>query len=159
MSIDCRTINVTRKKFDDPIQTFFLLSTGLSTIFIKLGIVSSDYESQYLHYFRHYVEFIRVKNVLLHYSMDRTEIHHRSLQNAFQRSNKHEDTIQFILREQVILATFQAMVFNFQAAGDDVGDELEIEEPMDIEDGNYSNVEGVDAIFRKMVFRKRIVIL
>lgn len=149
----------TLQSLNDAIQTFFLLLTGLSSIFIKLGIVSRDYEPQCLHYFRHCVESIQAKGVLPHYSTDRTEIHHKPLRNVFQRSNKHgEHVIQFTLKEHVILTAFQAMIFNFQATenyvGDEqkkVGDELEIEESMDIEEV-YSNIKEANAMFGMIAF-------
>lgn len=123
----------------DAIETFFTNLHHPDGIFVRTELITPDYEPQKLHYFRHYVESVRSKGSLPSYSTDRTEIWHKPLKRAYQRSNKKEDdAMRFILRDHATLSAFQNMIYEFNAA--DKKDEDDGEES----GGRMQNGDGGD---------------
>ena len=80
----------------------------------------SDCEPQRLHYFRHYAQSVREKGALPSYSTDRTEIWHKWLKESWERSNKGEDSMEYVLREHTRRNAFQEMLDSF-GNGDEKG--------------------------------------
>jgi len=99
----------------DAIDVFFRNLRNPRGIFVQYELITPDYEPQKFHYLRHYPESVRSKGSLTSYSTDRTEIWHKPLKRAYQRSNKKEEEAnRFILREQASLAAFQSMIYKFE---------------------------------------------
>src|SRR6202035_969532 len=71
-------------------ETFFKILRDPDGPFVQEELIPNggDYEPQRLHYFRHYHTAIREWGAMLSYSTDRTEIWHKPLKKAYQRSNK-----------------------------------------------------------------------
>jgi len=91
-----------------------------------------------VHYFRHYAQTVRSKGSLPSYSTEATEIHHKPLHNAYKRSNKRgRDAIQFILKDQSTMASFQSMVNDFDCEAQT--DEHDSEETDGLEESSYSS--------------------
>jgi hypothetical protein len=96
---------------EDAINVFFRNLRDPHGIFVQNGLITPNYEPQKLHYFHHYPNSVRSKGSLTAYSTDRTEIWHKPLKRAYERSNKKEDdAYRFILKEQATLEAFQKMV-------------------------------------------------
>ena len=52
-----------------------------------------------------------------YHGIDRTEPLHKLLKNAWRRSNKGKDSIDFVLKEHMTLAAFQSHIDNFDSGG------------------------------------------
>ena len=77
--------------------------------------MSPESETQKIHYQRHYANTVREKGTLPSSSTDRTEPLHKLLKNAWRRSNKGKDSIDFVLKEHMTLAAFQSHIDNFDS--------------------------------------------
>jgi hypothetical protein len=108
----------------DAIDVFFFNLRRPDGDFIRMDLITPEYEPQKMHYLRHYPESVRNKGSLPSYSTDRTEIWHKPLKSAYQRSNKkEEDAVRFILKEQAALSAFQGMIYdNTEKIDGDDGD-------------------------------------
>jgi hypothetical protein len=137
---------------ESAVTTLFCNLTRPTGIFVAKEIIPLEYIlPQKLHYFLHYPDTVREKGALPSYSTDRTEIFHKPLRNAYQRSNKNgEDAIKFILKDNSILSAFQSMIYRFEAEdaaanskqGRENGDEDEDGDPGD-DDRNKGRGEEV----------------
>ena len=106
---------------DDAVITFSNHLRASAGPFARTMYNSGDCEPQRLHYFRHYAQSVREKGALPSYSTDRTEIWHKWLKESWERSNKGEDSMEYILREHTRRNAFQEMLDSF-SAGDGESD-------------------------------------
>ena len=102
---------------EDAVITFSNHLRAPAGPFARTMYNSGDCEPQRLHYFRHYAQSVHEKGALPSYSTDRTEIWHKWLKESWERSNKGEDSMEYILREHTRRNAFQEMLDSF-AAGD-----------------------------------------
>ena len=102
---------------EDAVITFSNHLRAPAGPFARTMYNSGDCEPQRLHYFRHYAQSVREKGALPSYSTDRTEIWHKWLKESWERSNKGEDSMEYILREHTRRNAFQEMLDTF-ATGD-----------------------------------------
>jgi len=109
---------------EDAVITFSNHLRAPASPFARKMFNSGDCEPQRLHYFRHYASAVREKGALPSYSTDRTEIWHKWLKESWDRSNKGEDSMEFILREHTRRNAFQEMLNLFaDSRGDDQASE------------------------------------
>ena len=102
---------------ENTVDQFFEQLKSANGPFIKHGLVSYESETQKIHYQRHYANTVREKGALPSSSTDRTEPLHKLLKNAWRRSNKGKDSIDFVLKEHMTLAAFQSHIDNFDSGG------------------------------------------
>ena len=72
--------------------------------------MSPESETQKIHYQRHYANTVYEKGALPSSSTNQVEPLHKLLKNAWRRSNKGKDSIDFILKENMTLAGFQSHI-------------------------------------------------
>ena len=114
------------------IQTFWKILKNPQGLFMKYGLMNDDFMIQRLHYLFHYATSIREKEALPSYSTDRTEIYHKPLKGAYRRSNKGQNAIRTILREQARITAFQTMTGGVQF--NDIDDDDADDSRRDIDD-------------------------
>jgi len=102
---------------ENAVDQFFEQLKSANGPFIKHGLVSPESETQKIHYQRHYANTVHEKGALPSSSTDRTEPLHKLLKNAWRRSNKGKDSIDFVLKEHMTLAAFQSHIDNFDSGG------------------------------------------
>ena len=66
----------------DAIEVSFRNLCSPRSIFLQNNVITTDYESQKLHYFRYYVEAVHSKGSFTSYSANRLEILHKPLKRA-----------------------------------------------------------------------------
>jgi hypothetical protein len=106
---------------EDAIVTFSNHLRAPAGTFARTMYNSGDCEPQRLHYFRHYAESVREKGALPSYSTDRTEIWHKWLKESWERNNKGEDSMEYILREHTRRNAFQEILDSFAMGESDAG--------------------------------------
>lgn len=123
----------------------------------KDSVVTETGGSSKLHYFRHYAKCVREKGTLTSYSTDRTEIWHKILKAAYNRSNKLPDHVnKFILTYVGRITTFRVRVstLEFDVASEDGGtsakgerDQGSLDSDSGVEEYEIVPMEGIGKIF------------
>jgi len=117
---------------DGAIDTFWKILRNPKGSFVHLkdnvrfkdSVITETWAPSKLHYFRHYAECVREKGTLTSYSTDRTEIWHKILKAAYNRSNKIPDHVnKFIVTYVSRITAFRIRVstLEFDVASEDGG--------------------------------------
>jgi hypothetical protein len=117
---------------DGAIDTFWRILRNPKGRFVHLkdnvrfkdSVVTETWAPSKLHYFRHYAQCVREKGALTSYSTDRTEIWHKILKAAYNRSNKIPDHVnKFIVTYVSRITAFRVRVstLEFDVASEDGG--------------------------------------
>ncbi len=110
---------------ENAVDQFFEQLKSPNGPFIKYSLVSPESETQKIHYQRHYANTVREKGALPSSSTDRTEPLHKLLKDAWRRSNKGKDSIEFVLKEHTTLSAFQSHIDSFDPG--EVSENAELE--------------------------------
>jgi hypothetical protein len=91
-------------------STLKLLATAINSFwvqlwdpkgpFVKDGGVVPGWHTPKLHYFQHYSDYIRANGSLSFCSTNRTEAWHKQIKEAYRRSNKGPQALEFVLRDE-----------------------------------------------------------
>jgi hypothetical protein len=91
-------------------STLQLLATAINSFwkqlwdsrgpFVKHEAVVAGWHSPKVHYFQHYTEYIRSHGSLSFCSTNRTEAWHKQIKEAYRRSNKGPQALEFVLRDE-----------------------------------------------------------
>jgi hypothetical protein len=91
-------------------STLKLLATAINSFwvqlwdargpFVKHAGVAAGWHTPKLHYFQHYTEYIRAHGSLSFCSTNRTEAWHKQIKEAYRRSNKGPQAMEFVLRDE-----------------------------------------------------------
>jgi hypothetical protein len=134
------------------INSFWVQLWDLRGPFVKHEAVVAGWHSPKVHYFQHYTEYIRAHGSLSFCSTNRTEAWHKQIKEAYRRSNKGPQALEFVLRDEArrfawrvweddIHRELSRLHMEYDDTMDKVGWEME---KLQLEDGDDEDVGVVE---------------